>query len=232
MDQPNKNNGLVRSNLLLSSSQGWTGWTMAALAVLQEASTMTMASEASATAIEAAATPWFVLMTRPKVERQAARDIETLGLEAYWPRAVRFGGRSLRHRRVRQVECALFPGYVFVRGCNADDVVRVAREAPLVVGAICALDRPLRAPALAVDRLRKAEEAGHFDETRATAVQRRGPRGLKVGDAVEMTGGAFAWSKGRVQDLYVGRHYAKIEIRLFGGVHPIDVPIDLLSILL
>lgn len=193
---------------------------------------MMTASEASATVLEvASAAPWFVLMTLPRVERQAARDILSLGLEAYYPKAARFGGRSIRWRRARRVVSPLYPGYLFVRGCGVDDVVRIAREAPLIVGAVCAADRPLRALAATIEQICLQEDMGAFDETRPTAVQRRGVNGLKLGDAVEMTGGAFQWSHGEVTALDPQRGYAKVDIRLFGGSTPVDVPIDLLALL-
>lgn len=205
---------------------------MAAMAVLQEMSTMVTTSEALATVCEAASTaPWFVLMTRPRVERQAARDIESLGLEAYYPKGVRFGGRSMRQRLSRRIISLLFPGYLFVRGCAVDDVVRIAREAPLVQGAVCAIDRPLRAMAATIEKIQRFEVEGQFDETRPTAVRRRGVKGFKVGQRVQLTEGPLMWLKGVVTALDADRSYAKVDLTLFGGSTPIDVPIDLLVLL-
>ena len=56
--------------------------------------------------------PWFALRVRSKHERTAARYLEHLGFEEYVPL------HRVRRRwsdRVKELETALFPGYIFCR---------------------------------------------------------------------------------------------------------------------
>ncbi|MCU1338675.1 MAG: transcriptional activator RfaH [Bryobacterales bacterium] len=60
---------------------------------------------------------WFAVRVRPKHERTAAYGLERLGFEQYVPL------HRVRRRwsdRIKEVEAALFPGYIFARfaGCE------------------------------------------------------------------------------------------------------------------
>lgn len=89
----------------------------------------------------------------------------------------------------------------------------------------------MRAMATTIDKIQHFEAAGQFDETRPTAVRRRGVKGFKVGHRVQLTEGPLIWLKGVVTALDADRSYAKVDLTLFGGPTPIDVPIDLLTLL-
>ena len=61
--------------------------------------------------------PWFVIWTESRAEKKVAKRIADLGLSAWLPII------KERHRwsdRWREVECPLFPGYLFARAANAD----------------------------------------------------------------------------------------------------------------
>jgi transcription antitermination factor NusG len=60
---------------------------------------------------------WFVIWTESRAEKKVERRIAALGLSPWLPVV------KERHRwsdRWREVECPLFPGYLFARATNAD----------------------------------------------------------------------------------------------------------------
>jgi transcription termination/antitermination protein NusG len=61
--------------------------------------------------------PWFVIWAESRAEKKVEKRIAALGLSAWLPIV------KERHRwsdRWREVECPLFPGYLFARATNAD----------------------------------------------------------------------------------------------------------------
>lgn len=61
--------------------------------------------------------PWFVIWAESRAEKKVEKRIAALGLSAWLPII------KERHRwsdRWREVECPLFPGYLFARATNAD----------------------------------------------------------------------------------------------------------------
>jgi transcriptional antiterminator NusG len=82
---------------------------------------------------EAQADPWFVIWAESRAEKKVEKRMAALGLSPWLPLV------KERHRwsdRWREVECPLFPGYLFARATNADwpqilrtpGVVTVVRE--------------------------------------------------------------------------------------------------------
>ena len=66
---------------------------------------------------EAQAGPWFVIWAESRAEKKVEKRIAALGLSPWLPIV------KERHRwsdRWREVECPLFPGYLFARATNAD----------------------------------------------------------------------------------------------------------------
>ena len=66
---------------------------------------------------EAKTGPWFVIWAESRAEKKVEKRIATLGLSPWLPIV------KERHRwsdRWREVECPLFPGYLFARAANAD----------------------------------------------------------------------------------------------------------------
>jgi len=60
---------------------------------------------------------WFVIWAESRAEKRVKKRLEALGLPAWLPVV------KERHRwsdRWRDVECPLFPGYLFARATNAD----------------------------------------------------------------------------------------------------------------
>src|SRR5450759_4382054 len=60
---------------------------------------------------------WFVIWAESRAEKQVAKRIAALGLSAWLPVV------KERHRwsdRWREVECVLFPGYLFASATNAN----------------------------------------------------------------------------------------------------------------
>lgn len=61
--------------------------------------------------------PWFVIWAESRAEKKVEQRIAAMGLEPWLPLV------RERHRwsdRWREVECPLFPGYLFARATNAD----------------------------------------------------------------------------------------------------------------
>lgn len=66
---------------------------------------------------EAQSAPWFVIWAESRAEKKVEKRIAALGLTPWLPVA------KERHRwsdRWREVECPLFPGYLFARATNAN----------------------------------------------------------------------------------------------------------------
>ena len=66
---------------------------------------------------EAQTGPWFVIWAESRAEKKVEKRIAALGLSPWLPIV------KERHRwsdRWREVECPLFPGYLFARAANAD----------------------------------------------------------------------------------------------------------------
>ncbi len=55
---------------------------------------------------------WYTLHTKPRQERQAATNLEALGVETFCPQLMR---RKVIRRRWRNTVGPLFPGYLFAR---------------------------------------------------------------------------------------------------------------------
>lgn len=65
---------------------------------------------------ETANDPWFVIWAESRAEKKVAQRMEAMGLTPWLPLV------KERHRwsdRWREVECPLFPGYLFARATNA-----------------------------------------------------------------------------------------------------------------
>jgi len=61
--------------------------------------------------------PWFVIWAESRAEKKVEQRLAALGLTPWLPKVTE------RHRwsdRWRDVECPLFPGYLFARGASAD----------------------------------------------------------------------------------------------------------------
>jgi transcription antitermination factor NusG len=66
---------------------------------------------------ETQADPWFVIWAESRAEKKVEKRMAALGLTPWLPIV------KERHRwsdRWREVECPLFPGYLFARATNAD----------------------------------------------------------------------------------------------------------------
>lgn len=66
---------------------------------------------------EAQTGPWFVIWAESRAEKKVEKRLAALGLSAWLPVV------KERHRwsdRWREVECPLFPGYLFARATTAD----------------------------------------------------------------------------------------------------------------
>lgn len=159
---------------------------------------------------EALADPWFVIWTESRAERKVAQRMAALGLQSWLPTV------RERHRwsdRWREVECPLFPRYLFARARGADwsrilrtpGVLTVVREGgtpalvadSLVSGLRDALGREGVTPKPAVGFINYATgdqvivQEGALRGVRGLVRERRGSRQLVIWVAAVGRGVAF-----------------------------------------
>lgn len=130
---------------------------------------------------------WHVATTRSGKEASATDDLNTIGIEAYYPQKARW---KQTQRGKHRVTMPMLPGYVFFR-LNDPDEQRYLDTCDGVTGVLTAGfapngDRKLaRIPTEWVEGIREDERKGEFDST----IDRR--RKAKPGDMVRIVTGSF-----------------------------------------
>jgi len=126
---------------------------------------------------------WYVLAIEGRHVFQVEREIIHLQkMGAYVPRTL--DTKVIRRRRVESSN-PLFPGYGFVQfDIDRDDWPQIL-EIDGVIESWSHQQIHVRVPSLVIDRLKNAQNAGAFDNTKPSAA-------FSVGDSVEITEGPFA----------------------------------------
>jgi transcription antitermination factor NusG len=75
--------------------------------------------------------PWFGIQTKPKAEKVAAVQLEVRGYHVFLPLLRKYNKWS---DRVVQIDCALFPGYLFCRLNPRLPPIVAVRSVVLIVG--------------------------------------------------------------------------------------------------
>lgn len=167
--------------------------------------------------------PWFVIWAESRAEKKVAQRMAAIGLSPWLPVV------KERHRwsdRWREVECPLFPGYLFAKAINADwhkilrtpGVLTVVKEGGkpalladnFVTGLRDAIGREGAMPEPVIERAEYAPgdevivQEGALSGVRGVVRERRGGRQLviwvaEIGRGVAFTIGAAQVKSARVQ---------------------------------
>lgn len=136
-------------------------------------------------------TVWYAVHSRPQAERTALQNLLRQGYSAYLP----CYRTMVSHARRRQsVLRPLFPRYLFAGLDRARMRWRPILSTFGVSGLVCAGDEPVPVAGQIVTGLREREDAGLLDRL----VMRRG---LRAGEVVRVTAGAFEDLVGRLLEL-------------------------------
>jgi len=173
---------------------------------------------------------WYIARTEARRESDVIAALVAAGLEAYAPYGVRFGAQSKFHRRPRKVISPLFPRLIFVRGAPAMAIVDVLHTVRQADGLMCCRSIPLRVRQADVERLQAKEEAGVYDLTLDKIA--RGPDGLMLLSRVEIIDGPWVYHGGIVKALSGEKGRAVVEMNVFGRDTPIELPVDILRIVI
>lgn len=147
---------------------------------------------------------WYVVHTKSLAERLVADTLQRKGFLAYLPAATRI----VTHARQRHVVARpLFQRYVMVGLDPVELPFSEVRKTHAVEWFVANGEGPVRIPTAAVEALRRAEEAGEFDET----IPRKAPPPFKPGDPVEVAEGPFA---GFIADVIAAPSEKRVEIML------------------
>lgn len=139
--------------------------------------------------------PWFVIWTQSRAEKKVAQRITELGLSAWLPVV------KERHRwsdRWKEVECPLFPGYLFAQAANVD-WSRILRT-PGVLTVITQQGKPALLDNSFVTSLRDA-----IGRDGAAPEQVTDPVEFAAGDEVIVQEGALRGVRGVVRERRSGR---------------------------
>tara|TARA_R110002110_G_scaffold115958_5_gene287234 strand:+ start:1322 stop:1933 length:612 start_codon:yes stop_codon:yes gene_type:complete len=177
---------------------------------------------------------WYVVMPSPGKTPNAVRELRLGGLAVFEPMlterrlagtAARMHGRragclyrsALKRTRV-DVLVPMFPGYIFVRARDVDDLARIYRTA-WVDGILCgAGDHPIDMPAAAMAWLRWHNGS---PKTEAPPLFRRG-------DSVKVNDGPMTSFVG-VVDRVEGDDRVRILIDILGAIRPVSFPSESLT---
>lgn len=127
-------------------------------------------------------TTWYVVYTHPSAEVKAAQNLERQGFRTYLPR---YRKRRRHAGRTEMVLRPLFPRYVFVTVDLLQDRWRAILSTFGVSDLLRHGSQPTPVPEGIVDTLKARETDGVVTEP---SIAER----LKIGDRVELIGGAFA----------------------------------------
>jgi transcriptional antiterminator RfaH len=165
---------------------------------------------------------WFIVKTRPSSDLKAGEEILALGLTVYLPQY----RKEYRHHRQRRWITRYFPllnGYLFVlnsvhwhRVLNCESVEKVLRSQ--LEGGV---GDPIMIDDATVQSIRKAQEAGEFDELRVHG------HNVEVGETVKLTAGAIAGLKGAV--VGVGEKDITMMLNILGREVKTTAPIEMLG---
>jgi transcription antitermination factor NusG len=159
-------------------------------------------------------TEWHAIKSKPGAEGRALIGIEASGMGAFLP--VELIRKT--HRGEREVTWKpLFPGYLFACCEPSRDLPRLL-EIDGVVDVLRPGGRLARVPDRAIEAIRKAQEMGAFDYTRAGWF-------LTAEDKVRILGGPFAGLVARIKS---AKSKNRIEV-IVDFVHKITVGIDKLE---
>jgi transcription antitermination factor NusG len=158
---------------------------------------------------------WHVAVVRSGKEAGATHDLQTIGIEAYYPQKVRW--KQLQLRKV-PVSSPIIPGYVFFR-LNEPDEQRYIDTCDGVTGVLTMGFTPQGDRKLAgigggwVEDIRAQEARGDFDSTIDRSTK------AKPGDRIRIVTGAFADRMAVILRAANKREW-KVEVETTGPLKP------------
>jgi transcription antitermination factor NusG len=100
---------------------------------------------------------WYAFYTKSRHEKRVHRDLLAEGCESFLP--LHRVTRQWADRR-KEVELPLFPGYIFVRCADADDMWHVVYKDGVVKVLGATPTQPTPIPAEEIESIRRAQEKG------------------------------------------------------------------------
>lgn len=170
---------------------------------------------------------WLVVVTEPQRERVVADELTRDGIETYVPVRKAFS-RAMGGRR-RTLTRALLPGYAFAAPAEVAGAISVIMDADSARSVLPHPDAPRTVPGEEIERLRRLEDAGEFDETQ---IGRKGwdkanPTGtlawIRKGAQIWVTDGPFATFPGIVERVDAGRRRVMAALAIFGQETPVEL---------
>ena len=138
---------------------------------------------------------WYVVLTQAHAEPKATLHLERQGFDTYTPRL----RKTRRHaRRVDVVAAPLFPRYMFVGIDLTAQRWRAVNSTVGVTQLVCNGELPTAVPDAVIDELRSFEDENGF-------VRLPLPPGLRPGDVVRVTEGAFVSCLGLFEGMTEGQ---------------------------
>lgn len=165
---------------------------------------------------------WFIAKTRPGQDLKAGEEILALGQAVYLPQF----RKEYKHNRQNRWITRYYPllnGYLFVLGSvhwhrvlNCSAVEKVLRtQAGAGVG------EPIMIDDATVQTIRRAQDAGDFDELRVHG------HNVAVGETIKVTEGALIGLKGAVHG--VGEKDITLMLNILGREVKTKAPIEMLG---
>lgn len=172
---------------------------------------------------------WFVVVTEPQQERRVADELTRDGIETYVPlrKAYRRAARASRRAVMTR---PLLPGYAFAGLPGLAGGISCLMAADGAMWVLPRPDAPRSVPTDEIERLRKMEDAGEFDETQANL--RKGwnkakPTGtlswICKGARILVTDGPFAGYHATIEAVDAGRRRVKAPVSIFGRATPLEL---------
>ncbi|HEY9164362.1 MAG TPA: transcriptional activator RfaH [Magnetovibrio sp.] len=157
---------------------------------------------------------WFVVRTRSREEDRAAKHLRNQGFEVYLPRYL----KQIRHaRKTEQVLRPLFPTYLFVRMDLENARWRSIDGTLGVISLVKVGNHPQPVASVIVEAIRAEEDKD--------GAVRLAPKGLRRGDVVRVSEGAFADCTGLLEEVNDGKR-AVLLLALLGREVRVRAPLE------
>ena len=165
---------------------------------------------------------WYVVISNVSSEAKAAAELERAGFDCYFPT----WRKEIRHHRTKKWTLKVFPllmRYGFVR--LADPAISgLVDDVDGVHGTLRNQGKPVPVPDDTIMRIRRAQEAGAFDEMRDHMAR------LRPGATVRIAEGSMIGLQGLVESVKDTRK-ATILLNLFNGSTPVEIDLEKIAVL-
>ena len=169
---------------------------------------------------------WYVVAVHSGREIEVAKEMETAGLDVFLP--MRKEQRKVRNRRggkrkqVRTVECARWPGYLFVRCIPTPKAFYGVVSFDHVIEILAGSDGPLAFSDSLIDGLVRELEGRAVDLSTGNNL-------FSPGQNVEITNGAFHYFKGQIAANYCGGADVTVLLEFMGTTRKVKTDVDSLT---